>query len=53
MKIKDFDREDIFCPDMPEIRYIVDYQRKVISENLDAYPWADLVMRIGRVRRDV
>jgi hypothetical protein len=50
MRIKDFDREYIFCPDMPDVKYIVDYRRKVVSENLDAYPGADLVMRIGRKR---
>lgn len=50
MKTKDFDREYIFCPDMPDVKYIVDYRRKVVSENLDAYPGADLVMRIGRKR---
>ena len=50
MRIKDFDREYIFCPDMPDVKYIVDYRRKVVSENLDAYPGADLVMRIGRNR---
>ena len=48
-----FDRDFVFRPDMPDVKYVIDYRRKVIYSNMDAYPWADLVMRIGRVRRDV
>ena len=48
MRIKDFDRDVVFRPDMPDVKYVIDYHRKLILQNMDAYPWADLVMRIGR-----
>ena len=51
--LKDFDHEFIFCPDAPDVKYVIDYRRKVVGKNLDAYPWADLVMQIGRIHRDV
>lgn len=52
MRIKDFDRDFVFRPDMPDVKYVIDYRRKVIYSNMDANPWADLVLQIGRPVKD-
>lgn len=43
-----FDRDFVFRPDMPDVKYVIDYRMKTIYSNMDADPWADLVMQIGR-----
>lgn len=42
-----FDRDVVFRPDLPDVKYIVDYARKTIFANMDANPWAAATMRVG------
>ena len=41
------DRDVVFRPDLPEIKYIVNYARKTIFTNMEAAPWATGVKRVG------
>ena len=43
-----FDRDVIFRADLPDILYIVDYQRKTIFTNMEADVGACGVKQIGR-----
>lgn len=42
-----FDRDVVFRADMPDILYIVDYQRKTIFTNMEADFGATGVKRVG------
>ena len=42
-----FDRDVVFRPDLPDVKYIVDYACKTIFTNMEAAPWATGVKRVG------